>query len=137
MQASFLKRGSTSSLWKNKNALPKSTVTQSLGSFLRMTSRRHLQETDQPNLAFLLLWHGGSICQEHSRQNLRYTQWYAHGARCLYIYRNITILKHTNHTPDWTSFTQTQPFCIKPFWYFYFEMNFTSCFGRPKWRERK
>ena len=33
---------------------------RSLGSFLRMTSRRHPQETDEPNQAFLLLWNGGS-----------------------------------------------------------------------------
>ena len=45
---------------KSRNALPQSTVTWSHGSFLRITSRRHLQETDEPNQAFLLLWNGGS-----------------------------------------------------------------------------
>ena len=50
----------TSSVSKSRNALPQSTVTRSFGSFLRMTSRRHLQETDERNPALLLLWNGGS-----------------------------------------------------------------------------
>ena len=42
---------------KSRNALPQSIVTWSLKRFLRMTtSRRHLQETDEPNQAFLLFW---------------------------------------------------------------------------------
>ena len=44
---------------KSRNASPQSTVTRSLGSFLRMM-RRHLQETDELNQAFLIFWNGGS-----------------------------------------------------------------------------
>ena len=46
---------------KSRNAMPQSTMTRSLRSFLRMMSRRHLQETDVPNQVFLLYRNGGSI----------------------------------------------------------------------------
>ena len=39
---------------KSRKASPKSTVTQSFGSFLWMTWRRHLQEMDEPNQVSLL-----------------------------------------------------------------------------------
>ena len=44
---------------KSRNASPQSTMTRSLGSFLADddgTLRRHLQETEEPNQAFLLFF---------------------------------------------------------------------------------
>ena len=43
---------------KSRNALPQFMVTRLLGGFLPMTWRRHLQETNKPNQAFLLFWNG-------------------------------------------------------------------------------
>ena len=40
---------------KSRNTLPEAMVTRLLGSFLRMTSRRHLHQKDETNQVFLVI----------------------------------------------------------------------------------
>ena len=64
------------------------------GPSLPLDARRHLQETDEPNQAFLLLWNGGSIAIRHMAQG-----WVTLPTCIIYLFMGVVSKKISGATP--------------------------------------